>query len=135
MRKMWNKYFEKHQGMAISLLRSPKLRNLVRGCMHENYPDLTEGIPDDMRGILWQILSGSRCKYVANPSYYHNLLKHHQNDHSEAADEIEKDIHRSLPTHPFYSTINGEGANALRRVLLAFSWRNPHIGYCQAMVW
>lgn len=42
------------------------------------------------------------------------------------------DTHRTFPTNVFFAG-NGPGVAKLRRVLVAYSWRDPHIGYCQGM--
>eukprot|EP01117_Protostelium_nocturnum_P007953 TRINITY_DN2838_c0_g1_i1.p1 TRINITY_DN2838_c0_g1~~TRINITY_DN2838_c0_g1_i1.p1 ORF type:complete len:1012 (+),score=378.91 TRINITY_DN2838_c0_g1_i1:198-3233(+) len=118
----WQKFLNTHGPLGISIIKTPKLRTIIR----------EPGIPDTMRGLLWQYLSGSRAKMVANPGYYEKMVLQFKGVRSEATDEIEKDVLRSLPSHPFYAT-EGPGTAMLRQVLKCFSWRNKHIGYCQAM--
>lgn len=63
---------------------------------------------------------------VANPGRYDELVNIASNTKSISHDEIERDLHRSLPEHPaFQSEI---GINALRRVLTAYAMKNPQIG-------
>lgn len=46
--------------------------------------------------------------------------------------QIEKDLHRTFPGHP---VMDASGRSALRRVLAAYSRRNPDVGYCQVKKW
>ncbi len=80
--------------------------------------------------MMWQIISGARHKYQTRTNYYRDILHSNMGKTSEALEEIEKDVQRALPTHAFFHD-GKEGVQRLRNVLSAFSWRNPHIGYCQ----
>ena len=46
-------------------------------------------------------------------------------------DEIERDLHRTFPGHPFFST--SKGRLALFRVLKGYSVQDLEVGYCQGM--
>jgi hypothetical protein len=78
---------------------------------------------------MWETLSGSLFLRFANPGLYARLLEDNAGAHSAATDDIEKDLHRSLPEYAAYQT--EEGIGALRRVLQAYSFKNPELGYCQ----
>lgn len=121
----WEDYFRDF-GHGFSMIRTPRFVELIN----------TIGIPDQIRGVMWQLCSGSTyLRYLLEgQNYYASLLKQNSSDdtcESVVADEIEKDLHRSLPEHTFYQS--QEGIDTLRRVLLAYSVHNREIGYCQAM--
>lgn len=80
---------------------------------------------------MWEVLSGSIYLRFANPGYYERLLEEHDGKTSTSTEDIEKDLHRSLPEYAGYQS--EVGITSLRRVLQAYSFKNPELGYCQAM--
>lgn len=105
-------------GRNLTLLRYPQFTRLVQ-----------VGLPNKLRGEIWETLSGSLYLRFNNPGEYHKILKENAGRATTSIDDIEKDLHRSLLEYSAYQS--EEGISTLRRVLTAYSFRNPELGYCQ----
>ncbi|KAG9013916.1 hypothetical protein FRB93_000297 [Tulasnella sp. JGI-2019a] len=88
------------------------------------------GIPLCYRPKVWLECSGAL--EMMEPGVYHDLLSSHKGVQNAVLDEIEKDVSRTMPLNIFFGG-DGVGVSKLRRVLQAYSWRNPAVGYCQGM--
>ena len=70
---------------------------------------------------------GENVKPDDNPrSYYQHLLAKLDAISTPEEQEIQKDLHRTLPTHPMFQS--DEGRNRLKEVLSAFSWHDTIVG-------
>uniref|UniRef100_A0AAY4CBQ1 TBC1 domain family member 9B n=1 Tax=Denticeps clupeoides TaxID=299321 RepID=A0AAY4CBQ1_9TELE len=107
-------------GRGVCMYRTSKTRELV-----------LNGIPESLRGELWLLFSGAQNEIDTHPGYYAELVEQAMGRCTLATEEIERDLHRSMPEHHAFQ--NEMGIAALRRVLTAYAYRNPNIGYCQAM--
>lgn len=108
-------------GRNLTLLRYPQCTRLVQ-----------VGLPNRLRGEMWETLSGSLYLRFANPGVYQRTLDENKGRTTTSTEDIEKDLHRSLPEYAGYQ--DEEGIAALRRVLQAYSFKNPELGYCQVRI-
>ncbi|ELU43706.1 GTPase activating protein [Rhizoctonia solani AG-1 IA] len=82
---------------------------------------------------LYTLSKAQSAARFNNPGAYQKLLEDNKGRVTTSTEEIEKDLNRSLPEYPAYQT--DEGIDTLRRVLTAYSWKNPELGYCQVGTW
>ncbi|XP_017882346.1 TBC1 domain family member 9 [Ceratina calcarata] len=117
--KQWELHFAEY-GRGITMYRTTETVKLI-----------IQGLPQTLRGEVWLTFSGALNEMVMNPGLYKSLVDQSLGKSCQANEEIERDLHRSLPEHPAFQSETG--ISALRRVLSAYAWKNPQIGYCQAM--
>ncbi|CAI5735868.1 unnamed protein product [Peronospora destructor] len=100
---------------------------------------LKAGVPPQLRGQVWWMCSGAAELRHEAPETYPTLL-HRLHTLSKCVEmEIEKDLPRTFPlalrnsVRQSQELTEGDNFGELRRVLQAYSLRNPAVGYCQSM--
>jgi hypothetical protein len=86
------------------------------------------GIPVSYRAKIWTECSGASALRI--PGYYDDLVRN-GTDNPAIVAQIQMDINRTLTDNIFFR--KGPGVQKLNEVLLAYSRRNPEVGYCQGM--
>lgn len=88
------------------------------------------GIPVAYRAKIWAECSGASA--LRAPGYYEDLVNNGVAvDDPAIVAQIQMDINRTLTDNVFFR--RGPGVAKLNEVLLAYSRRNPSVGYCQGM--
>ncbi|KAI3404322.2 hypothetical protein KGF56_002842 [Candida oxycetoniae] len=86
---------------------------------------ITQGIPSEIRGIIWQIVTKSKD---ANLEDLYRLMKQEPSIH-------EKAIKRDLTRTSFFTNIDAVNkADELFNVIKAYSLYDPDVGYTQGMI-
>ena len=109
------------------LNRTSELKHLLRS-----------GVPQDYRPKIWRMCINRLIEHkkpASDPNYYSNLVKANQRNrkYNPALKQIELDLLRTLPNNKNFESKESDGIMRLRRVLTAYSQRNPVVNYCQGM--
>ena len=88
-----------------------------------------KGIPDNVRGFVWQLFAEKKKFYV--PNLYNELEKQPIKEDLELT--IMKDLDRTFPLMQFFSEKYGNGQRQLYKVLSSYSKYNKSVGYVQGM--
>jgi hypothetical protein len=80
--KLWRLYFQEN-GRNLTMVRVPTYGKLVR-----------VGLPNLLRGEIWEVSSGAMYLRFANPGLYQDILEKYKDQESISTEEIEKDLNR-----------------------------------------
>ncbi|CAN6253808.1 unnamed protein product [Urochloa humidicola] len=105
-------------------------KHYVRRNPHVVKRRIRKGIPDCLRGLVWQLISGSRDLLLMNPGVYETLVIY---ETSASELEIIRDISRTFPSHIFFQQRHGPGQRSLYNILKAYSVYDRDVGYVQGM--
>ena len=119
----WNAYVHR-TGRRENFPATKELKDLIRF-----------GIPQTFRKELWKSMIHKhvlKTQIDIDESYYKNLLELSQGQ-TAAIKQVQLDLLRTLPNNKHFKREDSGGIKKLNRVLLAFSYHNPRIGYCQGI--
>ncbi|KAG2224252.1 hypothetical protein INT45_000283 [Circinella minor] len=88
---------------------------------------LKAGIPDKVRGVIWQAMTSSASLNLE--TLYGQLT----DEHSPYERIIQRDLARTFPNVDMFKQEGGDGQQKLMRVLKAYSLYDAHVGYCQGL--
>lgn len=108
----WSMYLQRHKN---------KVKKRIR-----------KGIPDALRGLVWQLLSGGRSLLLQHEGVYHQLMLY-ESSMEQIELEIVRDLNRTYPSHVYFQQRQGPGQRSLFNVLKAYSVYDRQVGYVQGM--
>ncbi|KAL7582557.1 uncharacterized protein LOC111904972 [Lactuca sativa] len=125
-----NWYLHTYGSSSIALTSSLRFSVLVNAMTLKKL--IRKGIPPSLRPKVWFSLSGAAKKKSTVPdSYYNDLTGAVSDKITPATKQIDHDLPRTFPGHPWLDT--PEGHAAVRRVLVGYSFRDSDVGYCQGL--
>ncbi|XP_058654785.1 TBC1 domain family member 2A isoform X4 [Onychostoma macrolepis] len=106
------------------LSSSTELKNLLR-----------TGLPREYRARVWRFMIQTRTKSQKerHPNRYEELCKKSRTSPHLVPRQIQLDLDRTLTSNQYFSPPSSPLIQKLERVLQAFSWQNPTIGYVQGL--
>ncbi|XP_072525006.1 TBC1 domain family member 2A [Salminus brasiliensis] len=106
------------------LVSSPELKSLLRW-----------GVPREYRRRVWRWMVRTRTQSLRKryPDLFQQLCEKSRTTPHPASRQIQLDLHRTLTTNQHFSSPSSPALEQLHRVLLAFAWQNPTVGYCQGL--
>lgn len=96
---------------------------------------VAKGPPPEYRWAAWKVLTGALQSEA--PGAYEELLEKADKFNDEEhviLNQIDLDLNRTYPWHPFYSEKYGRiGQRVLRKALRAYAMYHPEVGYTQSI--
>ncbi|KAL0234151.1 hypothetical protein PCE1_001189 [Barthelona sp. PCE] len=90
-----------------------------------------DGVAVEHRGGVWMALSGARRLREANVDHYAQLVVNNASRKTDYTDLIESDLRRTFPKHQHIHS--KRILERMRRILVAYSFHNPSLGYTQSL--
>jgi len=134
---------EKKQ-QAVESSRAMKWADMMKDAKFRNYFEpnakhrekminrIYKGVPDSMRGKLWEILLNVKQLRNEQPKVYEKM-KNIARLHSPDIRQIDLDVNRTYRDHEMFRDRYNTRQKALFHVLAAYSVYNTEVGYCQGM--
>ncbi|GMT31385.1 hypothetical protein PFISCL1PPCAC_22682 [Pristionchus fissidentatus] len=89
---------------------------------------IANGVPDMLRGEVWQLLAKVHLAKELKESYLGLLEKE-----CTAEQVILRDIHRTFPAHEYFKSSEGDGQQKLFRISKAYAIHDEEVSYCQGL--